>query len=370
MKVLHVINNLGAGGAEKLIEEITPIMNSIQGVQVEVLLLTDKNNVFDKNLKDKDVKVEVIPIRNIRSIKNIYYIRKYLIKGKYDIVHAHLFTSNYWVSLASKFMFKYRPKLVITEHNTHNRRREKLFLKYPEKYIYKSYDKIISISGKTQENLIRWLNPKNSDEHKFMTIPNGINVSRFTNAKPYKKEEVNDSFTDKTKLLCMAGSFSKQKDQATIVRAMKMLPNDIHLLLVGEGELKQKNYKLARELNLENRIHFLGFRNDIEKIFKTSDIIILSSHWEGFGLVAAEGMAAGKPVIASDVDGLREVVKNLGILFPSGDDKELSTIIKRLLTNEEEYKKVSKACLKGSSKFDVNEMAMNYVREYSNLLKV
>lgn len=369
MKILHVINNLGAGGAEKLIEELTPLMNNMLGIKVDVLLLTDKGNVFDKHLKDKGVKIEVVPIKNIRSPRNVYYIRKYIVNGRYDIVHAHLFTSNYWVSLAVKTIYKCRPKLVITEHNTHNRRREKHILRYLEKYIYASYDKVISISDKTQENLIAWINPKKNEYNKFTTIPNGVNLDKFIDAKPYKKCELNNKFSEDTKIISMAGSFSKQKDQATIIRALKSLPQNIHLLLIGEGEFKQEKIKLSIELNLENRVHFLGFRNDVENIFKTSDIIILSSHWEGFGLVAAEGMAAGKPVIASDVDGLREVVEGSGRLFTQGDENELSSEIIGLLNNEDEYKRVSKACLKGSKAFSVDKMAVNYIREYCRLLK-
>ena len=368
MKILHVINNLGAGGAEKLIEELVPRMNGMQGVKAEVLLLTSRGNVFDKSLKDRGVKIKVVPIENIRSLINIYYIRKYIIEGKYDVVHAHLFTTNYWVSLASKCIFKDRPILVTTEHSTHNRRREKPVLRNLEKYIYSSYDKIISISDKTQENILKWLKFGKGYQDKFVTIFNGVNIERFKDAEAYMKAQIHSSLSDETKLLCMAGSFSKQKDQSTIIRAMKSLPEDIHLVLVGEGELKQVNQDLAKELNVENRVHFLGFRNDIERIFKASDIIIVSSHWEGFGLVAAEGMASGKPVIASNVDGLREVVEASGLLFEKGDYKQLGIIIRELFSNKDEYEEVSQACLERVKGFSIEKMVTSYIDEYKKLL--
>ena len=111
----------------------------------------------------------------------------------------------------------------------------------------------------------------------------------------------------------MVARFSEQKDQPTLIKAIKELPENVHLLLIGEGTLKQKNENLAKEIGVSDKVHFLGFRNDVERILKTVDIVVLSSNWEGFGLAAAEGMAAGKPVIASKVEGLREIVDGYGL---------------------------------------------------------
>lgn len=366
MKILHIINNLGSGGAEKLIEETVPLYNRIDDVKADVLLLTDQNSVFDINLKDKGIKVDVVHLKQLKSPINIYYIRKYIIKGGYNIVHAHLFPSLYWVSIAARLIFKNKPKFIITEHNTHNRRREKPIYRYVEKFIYSSYDKIISISEKTEKNLISWLNLKKHD--KFVTISNGINIDKFGNAQPYKKSEIHHGFTNDTRLICMTGSFSKQKDQLTIIKAMRNLTEDIHLLLIGEGDLKEQSQNLAIELGVENRVHFLGFRSDVDRVFKSSDAIVLSSHWEGFGLVAVEGMAAGKPVIASDVDGLREVVEGTGLLFLKGDYNELANIIRDLFNNQNEYDKISQACLERSKKFSIERMVRAYMKEYGDLL--
>ena len=93
------------------------------------------------------------------------------------------------------------------------------------------------------------------------------------------------------------------------------LPVNFKLILVGEGPLKNSSQMLVQELCLKDRVFFLGNRDDVERIFKTADLSVLSSHWEGFGLVAVEGMAAGKPVIASNVSGLSEIVSGAGVLF-------------------------------------------------------
>lgn len=367
MRVLHVINSLSSGGAEKLIEETLPLMNKIEGIEAEVLLLTDKNNVFDRSLREKNVNLRVLPRRKMRSPLNILDIRKQIIEGNYDIVHTHLFPTNYWTSIAFKLIFSKKPKLLTTEHNTHNRRREKLYFKYIDRFIYSSFDKIISISRQTQENLSTWIDPKKRNSEQSIVIENGVNLDRFSEATPYLKAEINSDFGEELKLLCMVGRFSKQKDQATVIKSLKDLSKNVHLLLIGEGELKEKNEALAKEIGLENRVHFLGFRSDVNKVLRTSDIVILSSNWEGFGLAAVEGMATGKPVIASDVSGLREVVKGAGILFSKGDSKELARMINKLVSNKEEYDYISDACLKRSSHFDINNMVEKYVNVYESL---
>lgn len=368
IKVLHIIPSLYAGGAEKLIEESLPIMKNNYNIDVEVLLLTDRGNVFDKKLKENNIKINVSPHKKIRSIKNIFYILEHIKRNHYDIVHSHLFPCNYWASLVSKLIFKNKPKLVTTEHSTHNKRRNKFYFKPVEKFIYYSYDTVISISEGTQQNLVNWIKPKCKD--KFVVIENGINLENFINAEPYKKSDLDISFNESTKLLCMVGSFRKQKDQATIIRAMKELSDDTFLLLVGDGPLRLENENLAKELKVDERVKFLGIRKDVPRIFKTSDIVIVSSHWEGFGLVAAEGMAAGKPVIASDVPGLEEVVHGAGILFKQGDSRDLKDKIEYLNENQREYDYISKRCLRRSNKYDVNEMVKKYCDQYYMNLNV
>lgn len=366
MRVLNIINNLGSGGAEKLILDSLPLMNKIEGIKADVLLLTDKNNVFDKKLEKNGVKINLVPLKKIYSPSNIFYIRKYIIRGNYDIVHAHIFPTSYWVSIASKLIFKNRPKFILTEHSTHNKRRERPYFKYIERFIYSSYDRVISISQKTQENLVAWIKSRQKNSNKFVIIENGIDLIKFRSAQSYKKSEINNKFSESTKLICMIGRFSKIKDQKTLIKAMKNLTEDIHLLLIGEGNLLEENKELARELGIYNRVHFLGFRDDIDRILKTVDIVVMSSKWEGFGLAAVEGMASGKPVIASDVPGLREVVENAGILFTMGDSEQLGEKIKNLIENQVEYNKISQRCYERANCFSIERMVKAYIRVYQD----
>lgn len=129
MRILHIINNLGSGGAEKLIEQLLPILNKKNQVRADVLLLTDEGNVFEKDLHDNGVRVSVVPLRKPKSPRNVFYILRHIQQGKYDIVHAHLFPALYWTAFAARLISQDRPVFFVTEHSTHNRRRGKWFLR-------------------------------------------------------------------------------------------------------------------------------------------------------------------------------------------------------------------------------------------------
>ncbi|MDG5815538.1 glycosyltransferase family 4 protein [Chitinispirillales bacterium ANBcel5] len=363
LRILFIKDRIGPGGASKLLRELLPRFKQ-QGHYVEVLFLTTIDEKgFMAELGNLGVVVNHINSNKPYSPLNIFSIKNHLKHGHYHIVHCHLFPTSYWVSFAVKLLRK-KPKVVFTEHSTHNKRRDLWYFKYIDKFIYKSFDSIISISQKTQDILLKWLN---EDSDRFTVVENGININKFKNSIPYNKSEINQTFNDTTKLICMAGRFKAPKDQRTVIEAMSDLPTNSHLILLGEGPLRTEYEDLVKNLSLEGRVHFLGFRNDIERIFKTVDIIVLSSYWEGFGLVAAEGMASGKPVVVSNVDGLREVVQNGGVLVEKGNSTELSDVLKVLISNKQYYSVISKKCLQRSKRYDIEVMVAKYLEIYSNL---
>ena len=364
MRILHIINNLGSGGAEKLIEEILPLMNKIEDIETELLLLTDKKDVFLESLKNKNVRVNVVKYKNIYDPRNTFEIKKHIVSGGYDIVHSHTFPTQMWVALARLILRNRKVKFITTEHSTHNRRREKFYFRPLDKLIYSQYDSIISITKKTRDNLINWIDPKRKKLDKHIVIENGVDIEKIKDAIPYKKSELIEDISENTKLICMVGRFSEAKDQPTLIRAISKLPKDIHLVLVGEGPLISDNKALAGELGISDRVHFLGFRQDIPRILKTIDIVVLSSHWEGFGLAAVEGMAAGKPVIASDVEGLSDVVDDLELRFKLQDYNKLSQTISMLINNNKYYlEKVSQLSIQ-CERFDINRVINDCLRIY------
>lgn len=361
MKVLQIIDSLATGGAEKLILDSLPLYRKA-GIKMDVLVLKDNHYPFMKALKDKDCcKVYVLGSGSVYNLLHIFKIAKIL--PKYDLAHVHLFPAQYWVVLA-KFWSKAKTKLIFTEHNTSNKRVEYKLLSKLDRVFYKKYDRIIAISQEIQNIfLIHTRLPKD----KFDLILNGVNISNFLNASENNKLFL--GFTQDDFLIIQVSAFRLQKDQPTLIKSLKHLPDHFKLLMVGDGVLRQDCAHLVKQLKLNNRVHFLGNRSDVPSLLKTADVVVLSSYYEGMSLSSIEGMASGKPFVASDVPGLRNMVKDAGILFKQGDEKALAEIIKELAENKFYYNNTVKNCIMRAQKFEISKMVKNYIGLYKDVLE-
>lgn len=358
MKILQVITSLHTGGAEKLIVDSVPIYQK-KGINTDVLVLKDEQTQFWKQLQ-KNSKGKITGLTK-GSVYNPLLIFKIIpLLKKYDIIHLHLFPVLYWVVLA-KWISISKTKLIYTEHNTHNKRRKKFIFQTIDRYIYKGLDQIITISPEVENKLKEHLKGKEKD---IELIHNGVDIQKFATAKAYDKA---DFFDKDCFILIQVSSFREQKDQPTLIKSLNFLPNNIKLLLVGDGPLKAENEKLVQELNLTNRVKFLGLRNDIPSLLHTADISILSSYYEGLSLACIEGMASG-PFIASDVPGLREIVKGYGLLFEQGNEKALADTILSLEKNPGMKENVVKACQKRAEEFDIQKMVDAYIGLYTSVV--
>ena len=349
MKILHIISSLEIGGAQKLLTDILPLINTIQN-NVELLVIENRENAFSSILKTNKIQIHSLNLKYNNPL-SIIKIRSFL--KHYDIIHVHLFPTLYFVAIASIGL---KSNLIYTEHSTYNRRRYKKWLRNIEKFIYSKYKKIISISPTTQENLLLWLQENHNP--KFIVINNGIDLEKFLPKNNFERKNT----------IIMVSRFSMQKDQDTVIKAMQYVNDDATLVFVGDGERVDICKLLVNKLNLQNRISFLGSRNDIPELLTKSYIGIQSSHWEGFGLTAVEIMASGIPIVASDVDGLRQVVEGAGVLFKNGDEKDLAKKINNLLSDKDYYDTIADKCLKRSKIYDIHHMANQYTKISKEIL--
>ena len=182
---------------------------------------------------------------------------------------------------------------------------------------------------------------------------------------PLLKNDIHFKLKNEDKVIIQVAGFREQKDQVTLIKALKHLSLNIKLILVGDGTLKKSCENLVRVLNLEDRVFFLGIRSDIPQLLKSVDIIVLSTKYEGISLSSIEGMASGKPFVASDVPGLRNIVTNAGLLFKQGDDKALATTISKLLNDEKLYNEISKRCQERAVHYDINNLINKHITLYT-----
>lgn len=353
MKVLHITNMFSQGGVDSLLLELLPRLN--ESHQVELLVLNRRHADLVSKLENLNVNVHIGRYSNVYNPLNILVIRKHI--RNYDLVHAHLFPTQLYVVIAKLFSGK-KLSLVTTEHCTTNNRRKHLIFKLVDRFMYKRYDKVVGVCEAARTNLTRWLGGGKNME----VIANGISLIRFINPEPYTNLEL--SLPQNAKTITMVARFFDQKDQATAIRSMTNTQPNIHLLLVGSGQTMEKCQKLAQELAVENRVHFLGRRDDVPRIVASSDICLLSTYYEGLPISIIEYFACGKPVLATCVDGVREMIGDDSLLHPLEDDRALAANIERLLGNPEKQKQLSAENLKKSKKYTIENMTEKYKNLY------
>lgn len=353
MKILHIITSLRTGGAEKLMVDLLPRLQRMNN-DIEILLFDGIRTTFFDKLESQGIKIHKLDCnKNVYNPILLIKLFIFLLKNKFDIVHTHNTACQLFTAIVSIF-FSFR--LITTEHNTTNRRRNLKWYKLIDKWMYHRYDDVICISKIAENNLRKYLC---SNDDKIITIQNGIDIDTYSNAQPFNR-------TNDKQIIVMVAGFRKEKDQDTLIKALSLLPKDQYeLWLVGDGERKELLKTLVYSKGLENNVVFWGIRNDVPSILKSADIIVMSSHYEGLSLSNLEGMASGKPLIASDVDGLREVTQNYGLLFEHGNSKDLADKITLLTNDKNIYQEVAKNCYRRACQFDINEMSITYNNIYN-----
>lgn len=358
MKVLHVINSLDTAGAEKLLLETIPIYNT-RGIPTDILVLNGSKFPFYNQLESKRIcRIHSLGTGALFNPLMIFKIIPFL--RQYPIVHVHLFPSLYWVAIAKMLSFS-KVKLIYTEHATTNTRMENRFFRLFDKIVYSKFTKIVCISDEVEKSIKNHLN---FAEGRFMLIKNGVNISNITNAVGYSKEELGLPLLHDDIILIQVSRFQEQKDQNTLIKSLLYLPQKVHLVLVGEGNLKVDSEQYANELSLSNRVHFLGLRLDVPQLLKTADMVVLSTHYEGLSLSSIEGLASGKPFVASNVPGLAEIVEGAGILFECQNAKELAFEIEKLMTDDGHYATTVSQCLARAQEYTIDKMVDKHLELY------
>lgn len=360
MRVLQIINSMATGGAEKLLLETIPLYRK-RGIDMDLLLLDGKNSPFLEALRAQ-TDCRIISFGG--SCYNPLLIFKMIPHFKnYDLVHVHLFPALYWAGFA-KMLSLGKTKFIYTEHSTGNKRRANAFLGLIDRMIYKCYDQVICISEEVKTSLMAHLK---SGGRRFSVIGNGVNLEKINNARPYSAQEFPLADGNNT-LLIQVSSFIPPKDQATPIRALALLPQTVQLLLVGQGHLLEECRDLARKTGVADRVHFLNIRMDVPQLLKTSDIVLLSSKFEGVSLSSIEGLASGRPFVASDAPGLSEIVSGAGILFALENEQELADAIRTLMTDKAHYNAVVQSCVSRAQDYGIDLMIDAHIRFYKTLI--
>jgi glycosyltransferase involved in cell wall biosynthesis len=272
-------------------------------------------------------------------------------------MHVHLFPAFYAAAFA-----QVRTKLVYTEHSTHNRRRSMKMARPIERAAYRRYDQLIGISDGVTDGLRSYLQSMGLPPD-VRTIPNGIGNEYF--------EDVSGVRTRPSKpiKLIAIGTLDDRKNFALAVNALAEV-RDAELTIVGGGPFESQLRDQIEQKGLTGRVRLLGRRSDVRALLDAHDALLSTSRFEGFGLVAAEAMARGLPVIGPNVDGFRDVVVDgeSGVLYdpkePTG--RTVAAAVGRI-ADATFYESLSQGALLRSASFTIRQAAAAHLSVYSRV---
>ena len=355
MTIHHIINdyNLSLGGAQRLAIDLH--MGGLDAGLSSKLFGLSKDPEYNfegvRSLKYKSTYQFIVMVKLWR------YFKKDVNQG--DVIHVHLFPAIFYVSVLQILKLIPKCKLILTEHNTTNNRRSKLWGKWVDYLTYKSYDRIIAISKGTAEAFLKW---KPSTKNKVQIINNGAHLT-FDNSIVRKQKLI--------PIIISVGRLHTQKNYKTALNAISKIKNlNFEYWIAGVGELEEELKAYVVNLGLQNFVKFLGYVSDIPSLLKKADIFLIPSQWEGFGLAAIEAMNASLPSVVGKVPGLGDLIKEDGedaFLVTPFNENMIAKRLAQLIENKELRHKMGKKAFAQSLNFGVDTMIKDYIKLYKEV---
>ena len=350
MTIIHIITAFGIGGAEKLL--LNTINEQVKTNHVHLIYLKPLNKLG--HLLDKRVVVKNIPL----SIFTVYRLTRYFKRVHPEIIHTHLSHADMLGILAS---LRIKTKVFCTIHNIYFKKNwidAFLFQMYRTLFKLKKIY-VISISKSVESHVVS--NLKQKKEHSFLLY----------NAIPSIKSQNHKTTGIKITRLLFVGRLEKQKSVHTLLNAVNILIKSnpslkVKLTIVGEGSLRKSLEQRTKELQIEELVEFVGSQKAPAPYFSSSDIFVLPSIWEGFGIVILEAFRAKLPVVASNIEGPSELIQDKvnGLLFEKGNAIELSKKIGSLILDKNKRHFLGE---NGYKSFTEKYHIKNYVEELNRL---
>jgi glycosyltransferase involved in cell wall biosynthesis len=369
INILHIYQNSKIGGVQQQLlslfkaynrERFNPIFcclgpkqemgKEIEGTGIEFISLNKlRYNRFSPGI--------VLELHRLMKIKQIHVVR------------THRYRSNLYGRLAA---FSSGVPVIIASVHDNYRTDKRPKRRIMNRILSKITDKIVAVSEDVKEDIIRY---DRIDPSKVQVIPNGIDVERFNPEKNTSNIRKEFPLEEDDIVIGFIGRIVPAKGLKYLLNALPYLKEEfksIKLLVVGEGSLVEELKEKAKKNNIFDNILFTGGRRDIPEILASIDIFVMPSTAEGLPNSLLEAMAMGKPVVATEVGGIPELIKNgrTGLLVPPRNPEALATAIRDLISNDQLAAKMGQAARSFVlNNYSIVEIAQKWQTLYLSILR-
>ena len=367
IKVIHIVPMLSPGGAERVAVHIVTGLNRQRYEPVVISLMGRMECDLDRLLDEAGVEVRYLGKHlgfDYRMYSRVY---RALRDCRAEIIHTHLQVLRYVFPVAA--LLKQR-SVLHTVHNLAEREIEST-MRWLQRYALQHGVVPVAVAETVALSLERVYGIV-----KGRVIANGIPTCSYAHPKtPWNEWRTKEGFREDDVLFACVARFAPQKNHALLLKAFAEGPaadRKVHLVLIGDGVLRQQLETQAKSLGVAGQIHFLGLRADIPDALGAMDVFVLSSDFEGNPLSVMEAMASGLPIVSTAAGGVPDLFENgnQGLLVSTGDCQALSKSMTFLLRNQDaRYAMGLAASRRARERFDVSTMVQAYEEMYEQLLE-
>lgn len=359
-----MIDSLGYGGAEQTLGRIVPRIDRAAFEVVVVVLQERDDNPVAAMLDRAGVRVDVVPVRRLRSLPDHLRLVRYLARLRPDVIHTHLEFSH---SLGGVYGRLLGVPVVATVHTFAEAQSTRDQRRLPVMWwsLRRAHRLVIapSAAGKSYFSDVGRI-----PMGKILVMHNGVDLDEFRQSSG--AETRGDlGFGREDLMLTAVAVLRREKGLADLIAAVPQILEGVpsaRVLIVGDGDDRRRLENLAYESGNGDRITFTGRRTDVDELLAASDVFIHPTHEDVLPTVIAEAMATGLPVVASRVGGIDEMVADgvTGVLYPAGDIDALGEAVLRVVSDEELRSSMAVAARKRAERlFDLG----NQVRQLESL---
>lgn len=333
-KLLFLITGLDYAGAEMQVLELALGLNH-RGWNVQVVSLIkpslDLSRYEEEGISFRHLNMS----KGIPDLRAIWKLNKIVTEFKPRIIHSHMIHANILARISR--MFTNVPILISTAHNTNEGGKLRMMM-------YRLTDRLCELTTNVSLDAVdSYIRKKASPPGKIICVPNGINLRKFQSNKDDLSNLRRELGIEDAFVWLAVGRLTEAKGYPDMLQAWSRVAAarpDGRLLIVGDGEDRERLAEMANELGIADSVQFLGIRSDVPRLMNVADAYVMSSLWEGMPMVLLEASACELPIVSTDVGGNREVVQHgtSGFLTQASDAGELADRMLEMMKLPEDHR--------------------------------
>ncbi|MDD4715293.1 MAG: glycosyltransferase family 4 protein [Oscillospiraceae bacterium] len=361
MRVLYLLNFAGKAGTERYVQSL---VESLNHKEIEAFFVYNVSGLLVERMKEMGVPCFHLEMRSRLDRKAAKTLSDLCKRWKIDVIHAHYLRENY-IAMLSK---RWNPgvKVVYTSHFIMD---NNWYTRVSNRILSSRQDRVISVCTVGKESLIR----NGLDGAKIQVIFNAVDPGYWKKPEPSTLRQELGISEEIFVMLC-ASRFADDKGHQYLIDSIALLKQQTQrpflLVLAGDGELLGSSKEQVSALGLDHEVRFIGFRKDMKNLYQGSSLYVNSSRHEALSFLIIEAMAAGLPVIATDMGGNRDIVNEAngcGILVEYPHPASMAAAMKTLLEDPDLLARYREGALRTvEEKFNLSKMAKATYQVYQD----